>query len=453
MLRCAGQRLSFPKFQCSIMRRITGKSPRESLEKHDMSRSVIVRLLLTCSLLAVLFTGCSRDPNVRKQKYFDSAGRYFAEGKYREAAIQYANAVQVDSRFAQAHYQLGQTYLKLGDTTRAFHELTRTVELMPHNYRAHVALAKLLLTVRSSDGSSSQEYLKQARTHLDILRDKQPDSAETHEAWANYYTTQNNIPSALQEMQQAVAADPHRAESYLLLALLQIRSNQPDQGENRIKKAMEVEPKGMNAQMALGGFYQSRNRNQDAEAQFKHAIEVDPHDPAPRAALVRLLMAENRKADTEAFLQQTKRDLADNSEGYRMLGDFYFTTGQMDKATAECVSLYNDHPKDPLVKRNYIQLLILKNLLDEANKLNNEILKNSPHDVDALIYKGQIQLRQGDNGGAVDTLQNALRKDPNSAVAHYQLGVAFDQQHNDARAESEWRDAVRLRPDLTDAQR
>jgi Flp pilus assembly protein TadD len=419
-----------------------------------MSRSVTVRLLLVCSLVvAALFTGCSRDPNVRKQKYFESGGRYFADGKYREAAIQYANAVQVDSRFADAHYQLGQTYLKLGDTNRAFQELTRAVELSPDNYRAHADLANLLLTVRNSDGSPSQESLKQAKTHLDILHDKQPDGPETHEAWANYYTAQNNLPSALQEMQQAVAIDPKRSELYVLLALVQIRSNQPDQGEISLKKAIEVDPKSMNAQMALGGFYQSRNRNQDAEAQFRHAIEVAPRDPAPRAALVRLLMAEDRKADTEAFLRQTKNDLADNYEGYRMLGDFYFATGQMDKAAAEYGSLYNDHPKDPLVKRNYIQLLILRNRLDEASKLNNEILKNSPHDVDALIYKGQIQLHQGDNSGAVDTLQDALRKDPNSAVAHYQLGVAFDQQHNDTRAESEWQDAVRLRPDLTDAQR
>ena len=81
-----------------------------------MLRSIAVRSLLVCSLVAALFTGCSRDPNVRKQKYFDSGEHYFEEGKYREAAIQYANAIQVDSRFAQAHYQLGQTYLKLGDT-------------------------------------------------------------------------------------------------------------------------------------------------------------------------------------------------------------------------------------------------------------------------------------------------------------------------------------------------
>ena len=48
------------------------------------------------------------------------------------------------------------------------------------------------------------------------------------------------------------------------------------------------------------------------------------------------------------------------------------------------------------VKKNYIQLLILKNRLDEATKLDNEILKSNPHDVDALVYKGQLQLRRND---------------------------------------------------------
>ena len=74
-----------------------------------MSRSVVVRLIVACSLLAFL-VGCSRDPNVRKQKYFESGERYFAEGKYREAVIQYSNAIQIDTRFAQAHYQLSQTF-------------------------------------------------------------------------------------------------------------------------------------------------------------------------------------------------------------------------------------------------------------------------------------------------------------------------------------------------------
>lgn len=418
-----------------------------------MSRSVAVRLLLACSILAAALTGCSRDPNVRKQKYFDSGGKYFAEGKYREAAIQYSNAIQIDSRFADAHYQLSQSYLKMGDTRRAFQELTRTVELAPDNYRAHTDLANLLVTVRNPDGTPVQDTMRQAKAHIDILREKQPNNPETHEAWANYYSAQNNIGAAMQEMQQAIAVDPTRSESYLLLALFQLRGNLPDQAEANFKKATEVDPKAMNAQLALGGFYQSRNRLPEAEQQFRHAIDVDPKSPAPRAALVRLMMQEGKKAETESFLRQTKKDLATNPEGYRMLGDFYFASGDLDKATAEYTSLFNDHPKDPQVKKNYIQLLILKNRLEEATKLDNEILKSNAHDVDALVYKAQIQLRKNDSGGAIDSLQSALHDDPENAVAHYQLGTAFAQQHNDGRAESEWREAVRIRPDLTDAQR
>ena len=418
-----------------------------------MSRSVSVRLLLACCVLTAIFTGCSRDPNVRKQKYLDSGEKYAAEGKYREASIQYLNAIQIDSRFAQAHYDLSQAYLKLGDSNRAFQELSRTVDLAPDNYRAHTDLANLLVTVRNPDGTPVEDTLKQAKGHLDILREKQPNSPETHEAWANYDSAQNNIAPAMQEMQQAISINPNRSESYLLLGLLQLRANLPDQAEANFKKATEVDPKAMNAELALGGFYQSRNRLPEAEQQYRHAIDVDAKNPAPRAALVRLLMQEGKKADTESFLRQTKKDLSNNPEGYRMLGDFYFASGDLDKATTEYTSLYSDHPKDLQVKKNYIQLLILKNRLDEATKLDNEVLKSNPHDVDALVFKGQVQLRRNDANGAVDSLQNAIRNDADNAVAHYQLGIAFAQQHNEDRAEAEWREAVRIRPDLADAQR
>jgi tetratricopeptide (TPR) repeat protein len=422
-----------------------------------MSRSVAVRLLLVGFLIPALFTGCNRDPNVRKQKFLESGNRYRDKGKLREAAIQYSNAIQVDARFAEAHFQLGETYLRLKDGNRAFMELSRAVDLAPNNYQAHTELANLLIAAtRNPDGSRSQnydEYMKQARTHLDILHEKQPDTPDTHLAWANYYAVQDNLGAALLEMQKGIAADPSRAESYLSLARLQFRAKLPDQAEINFKKATNLDPKDMNAQLDLGRFYVSRNRLPEAEQQFKHAIEVNPKDPAPRTDYVRLLMTEGKKPEVEAFLRQTKSDLADNSEGYRMLGDFYFSTNDLDKAIAEYASLYSEHPKDVQVKKNYVQLLIVKNRLDEATKLNNEVLKANPKDADALDYRGQIQLQKGDANGAVDSLQQAVKSDSNNAVAHYHLGRALELQHNEAQAEAEWHEAVGLRPDLTDAQR
>ncbi len=164
-------------------------------------------------------------------------------------------------------------------------------------------------------------------------------------------------------------------------------------------------------------------------------------------------MAEGKKTEAEDFLKQVKRDLADNPAGYRMLGDFYFATGDLDRATTEYSSIYQDHPKDTVAKRNYVQLLILKNRLDEARKLNDELLKANSNDVEALIYRGQIQIREGHPNDATVTLETAIKNDPDNGVAHYHLGIAFDQLGNLARAEGEWRDAVRLRPNLVEAHR
>jgi cellulose synthase operon protein C len=410
-----------------------------------MCRSVVVRLL-ACALLLSALTGCSRDPNVRKQKYFDSGEHYFAQGKYGEAAIQYSNAIKIDPRFAQAHYRLSQAFIRLHDFNDAYEELNRTVALDPDNYRAQTDLANLLIASRNPDD------LKRAKLHLDLLRDKQPNAPETHQAWATYDAAQNNLAAAIQEMQQAIALDPSRSESYLQLALFQISSNLPDQAELSFKKAVAADPKALNAQLALGTFYQTRNRLPEAEQQFKHAIELDPKSSAPRTALVRLLMLEGKKTEIESFALQTKKDLPENPEAYRMLGDFYFATNDLDRAAAEYASLFHDHPKDIQVKKNYIQILILKNRLDEATKLNNEVLKANSHDVDALVYKGQIQLRQNDVTGAIDSLQSAISNDNGNAIAHYQLGLALDLQHNETRAEQEWRQAVTLRPELTEAQ-
>jgi tetratricopeptide (TPR) repeat protein len=401
-------------------------------------------LIFGLALIATLFSACSRDPNVRKQKYFQSGQSYFDKGQYAEAAIQFTNAVQVDPRFAEAHYKLAQTYLKLQEWSRASVELNRTLELQPNNYEAHVDLANLL---------SAARQFQQAQEHVDLLLSQQPNNPLSHIAAANLLAARQDFNAAIPELQKAIALAPNNADPYFGLALLQMQTQQFDAAETNFHKAIQLNPTAMPMQLALAGYYQARGRFPEAEQQLRHAIELEPRNPDPRAALARLFVAENKPAEAEALLQQAKRDLSDNPIGYRMLGDFYFAIGDFDKATNEYTQLFHDHPKDPQVRKNYVQLLILKNRLAEAGKLNDEILKADPNDTEGLIYKAQIQLREGHADDAVVTLQAALKNDPENGVAHYQLGVAFDQLGDLARAEAEWQDATRLRPDLADAHR
>jgi tetratricopeptide (TPR) repeat protein len=402
----------------------------------------VLRLVFILALMTAFFTGCSRDPNVRKQKYFESGHHYFEQGKYREAAIQFGNAIQVDPRYTEAHYQLAQTNIKLQDWLHAYQELNRTLELQPENYQAHIDIANLLI----ADHESSK-----AKEHVDLLLQKDANDPQVHEAAANLLSAEADYSGAVQQMQKAIALAPNRWESYLNLGLLQMRINQPDPAEASFKKAVELSPTSMSAQLALGGYYQSRGRFTEAEHQLRQAIAVDTKNPQPRAQLARLFLSEGKPADAEQFLKESKPDFPDDSVGYRMLGDFYFATGDVNKAIAEYSSLYAQHSKDPQVKKNYIQLLILKDRLDEAKKLNDEVLKVAPSDDDALVYRGQIQIRQGHAGDAIQTLQTVVRNDSENGVAHYHLGVAFEQTGDLAHAQSEWQTAVRLHPELVEA--
>ena len=107
-------------------------------------RSLHVILILGACLLAV----CSRNPEERKQFYLGKADSYFQKGQYREAAIMYQNVIQIEPRFAQAHYQLALCYLRQSEWQRAYAEAMRTVELEPTNWKAHLTVGDLLLAAR-----------------------------------------------------------------------------------------------------------------------------------------------------------------------------------------------------------------------------------------------------------------------------------------------------------------
>ena len=85
-------------------------------------RSAIWLSIIAACILAA---GCSRNPQVVKQKYLDKGHSYFIAGKYREAIIEYENAIQVDPKLAQAHYELAECYLKQGNWRDAYEELGR----------------------------------------------------------------------------------------------------------------------------------------------------------------------------------------------------------------------------------------------------------------------------------------------------------------------------------------
>src|ERR1700722_4045083 len=393
-------------------------------------------------LLPLLCTACSRTSEERKKKYFQSGQRYFETGKYGEARIEFVNAVKIDSNYAEAHHQLAETYLRLKKPEGAVQEMERTTRLQPHNYEARLELANLLIL---------SQRLPEAKEEIDFLLKERPDDPAVHSVASSLRAAQGDVDAAIEEMRKTITLDPNRWQSYLSLGLLQARINQPDAAAKSMREVIKLNPTASQARLLLGRYYQSCNRYSDAESEFREAIIGDKKNPDLRATLAGLYLAEGKRVEAEVVANRAKQDFSENSAGYRMLGNLYFLSVDLAKAIAEYRSLNQEHPRDLQVKKDYIQLLLQKGQFSEATTLDAQILKANPHDSEALVYRSQIQISNGVTNDAVAALETVVKDDPSNSEAHYVLGVAFKKLRNAERAEYEWREAVRLRPDLLEA--
>jgi len=392
----------------------------------------------------ILLLGCSHDPNIRKQKYLDSGNKYFERGKYREAAIEYQNAIQLDTKYADAHYQLALCYLRESIWNGAYQELSRAVELQPANTKAELDLGNLLLGAKQ---------FKQAQFWAETVLGQDTNNADAHVLLANADAALENIEESLREMQRAIELAPDQPRSYVNLAILQLGAKDTAAAEQNFQKAISLDPKSITPRLALGNFYRSQKRWPDAEQQFRDAIQLAPKNPTPYAALATLLENEGKRTDIEQLLMQAKQAMPDLPEGYRLLGDFYFALNDLPRATSEYASLLQQHPRDERVEKNYVQLLVLSNQLDPATRLNEQFLKKHANDVDSLILRGQILNAQGRPTEAMQPFQAALKQDPQNPTVHYNLGITLAATGDTLRATSELQSAVRLRPNMVQAYR
>ena len=140
-----------------------------------------VRQVSVVLLIALSLASCRRDPNVAKKQYLESGNKYMERKRYKEAAIQYQNAVKIDRKYGPAHYKLGLVYMKLTPPAIAFaiKEFRNSVELLENNqayqeeYKdSMIRLADLDLGYLNKD----KQALSDVEDYCDRLFKKDPNS-------------------------------------------------------------------------------------------------------------------------------------------------------------------------------------------------------------------------------------------------------------------------------------
>ncbi len=176
--------------------------------------NAINRLVLVL-LLMMLAAGCSLSPEAKKARHLERADKYFSEGKYREAIIEYKNVIQLDGHNLHGLQQLGLAYYALGEMNQAFPYLVKVKDLDPANLAVRIKLGTLYLL-----GGKSAE----AKEEAEFILEKEHKHFEALLLLADLAATPEEIKAAAERLGELQAEFGDLAKFHLALGTLFLKS-------------------------------------------------------------------------------------------------------------------------------------------------------------------------------------------------------------------------------------
>ena len=390
------------------------------------------------SLALVFAAGCSRDPNVRKQKYLESGKRYEASGKYREAAIQFQNALKVDNDFAPAHYEMAKTLLKMNSVLPAYGELMKTVDLDPLNLPARIDLGNLLLAGRAPDRAEVQ-----AKSVLAI----DANNAQAYALLSGVEQYKGDNADALKDIQHAIAINPNRASYHTALALYEgADPANLANVEQELNKAASLDPKSASPHILLGRLLDKRGDVTGAQQQYLQAIGADPKNLEARETLAGLYLRGGDKAKAEQTLRQAVEDNPDDEATAGTLSEFYIRTGQLDQAENTFADLSSKHPKSTAIKITYARVLYEKKDYAKSAQIAAQLTKSNGGDPEVQFLNALLLLNSGKTDDAFILLKQAAKDNAGNIQIQLLLARVAASKQDIATAQSSLEAAARLDP-------
>jgi tetratricopeptide (TPR) repeat protein len=432
-----------------------------------------MRLIALVLLAALALVSCNRDPNVAKKRYVESGNKYFEKGRFKEASIQYRNAIKIDPRFGEAHYRLALTAMRLQppDDVGAARSLRRAVELIPegdaNRWEALARLAELYIRHAPPDDEAS---MKEASSFCDKLLQHDPNSFDGHRLTGDVHfhalagairhkqkdVFDQNLAAALAEYRRAdsiKSGDP--GVSTQLASALALSNDLPG-AEVLYRAVLNRDKTYRKAYEQLFQLLLAQKKFSDAEELLKSAYQNNPKQYDYLLTRARFYLFQNRRNDMLALLDQIKSKAGEIPMVYATVGDFYVGVQDGDSAIREYrEGVSKDSKNKTVYQKRIIDVLMRQGKRDEAAKLNAAILKENPNDNDCRGLAASFMVEKGDVVHAIVELQQVVSRGQNdrfqNPVNHFNLGRAYYLNGDIDKARNEFTKAIELRADYLEA--
>jgi tetratricopeptide (TPR) repeat protein len=358
---------------------------------------------LLCLLLAVVSTSsCSETSSERAAKHEARGDTYIQQKQWREAVIEYKNAVRATPDNAAIHWKLVKTASIVGDKSTAITSLRRVVQLDPNHFDANWALGDVYLTTGNTD---------EVATIAGNLLRARPEHPAGYLLRAGLALEAGDAANAIELLNQAVKLEPMMARPLLALANLYFAQRESKLAADWYDRAIKAEPNSSNVHLARGYFLIASGVYEEGREEFRKASELSPDQES-----IHLVLAERNA-----------------------------TLGRLDDAEKELVDLIANM-NSPKARGALAELKLARGQVAEAKPLVTAILETDTENAVGLYLKGRLALAEQDVIQAVRLFEKATERDATLPGPHFYLGFLRAKEGRMDVAKEEWLQAVRYDP-------
>ncbi len=403
---------------------------------------------LACvSTLILVLAGCG-GADERKAAYMERGTQLVEEGNFEKARLEFKNALQIDPKDANAHYQLGLILEKLGEWRPAMSQFLAVIKLDKTHIEAHIHAGQIYLL-----GNALDMALEEAETAVT----SEPENVDALVLRAGIKARSGDISGGFSDGLAALKIDPGHVNSIALVSSLHLSkqdhakalvlvngglekhptntnlmalkakvlmSQKDIAGTGQIlEDIVKTEPDNMLHRFRLSSFYISQKKLDKAENVLRDAAAVEKEDNKASLILIEFLARYRSFEAAEKELLSTIENNPDDNTLKFGLAALYKTT-DVDKSISVLAGIadqskYNDAER--LKAKSQIAVLQMgRKNIDEALVLAEEVLKENPKDVDALTVRGGISLAKKEADAAIVDFRGVLNSNP-ASVKHLRL--------------------------------
>lgn len=368
--------------------------------------------LLVCTGLFLLACGQSTE------KFLAKGEEYLQKRKFHDAMMQFRVAAESDKDSAKAHWGLARAYENLGRFNETLDELRKTVELDPKNLDAKVRLGNYFLLVRPPMITEA-EKLQQEIAVAD------PTFVEGQMLKASILAAQDGTEiDVVSEINNAIAIDVRRTESYLSLARYYMGREKGAEAEAAIKKGISVNPSAAVGLIEYGRFLTYANRQIEAESQFRHAIAAEPTNIEAHESMADFYVTSRQFEKAEAAYRGLVAIQENSPESRLDMAEFYSTAERQPEAIRVLESIIAEKPEYTRARYRLGQIYLEQKNSAKVNEQLEALFEINDDDLEALMLRARVKMQDSKNDAAIKDLEEILKKQPSERDALFYISQA-----------------------------